>query len=87
VISNEQFSKGEVFYCFFKNSTQVFDVINKCASIALSKFLIHPNENVFANNLMINGSIPNCFCNKKEFLKKFSKVINVANHLRTQQSN
>ena len=68
VISIEQFSKGEVFYCFFKNSSQVFDIINTCASIAgylqrlhryeyarSQNFLIHHNEIVFANNLMING--------------------------------
>ena len=59
VISIEQFSKGEVFYCFFKNSSQVFDIINTCASIyeyaRSQNFLIHHNEIVFANNLMING--------------------------------
>ena len=91
-VQPQQFSRTGVFYCFLNNPHFTREVIQTCKEIyddsISEEFCVHGNEAKIAQKFVtINGCRPFCFGYKdpKEFDKRYSPVIKMANQLKADQ--
>jgi hypothetical protein len=50
-----------------------------------NEYTIHPNQSVFIEQICTDRKKPQCFSSKKEFTKRYQKVISLAKQVKAQQ--